>query len=168
MERLAEQLLLLGKFDNLAKVHHCDPIRNVFDNAEIVGDKEVRQLKLFLQVLEQVENLRLDRDIKGRDRFIRNNELGSKSECPGNANALALAAGKLVRVPFGVVWLQPHSAKGLQHGLPPLLGTPNTVDLQPLRDGFSDRHARVQGGEGVLKNDLHVSPHRLELPPAQL
>jgi hypothetical protein len=57
----------------------------------------------LLQVLQQVDDLRLDRDVERRDRLVADDELGLDGERAGDADALALAAGELVRAAAHVV-----------------------------------------------------------------
>ena len=52
----------------------------------------------LLQVLQQVDDLRLDRHVERGDRLVGHQQLGAQGERPGDADALALAAGELVRV----------------------------------------------------------------------
>jgi hypothetical protein len=73
----------------------------VADDAEVVADEEVGEAELGLQVLEQVDDLRLDRDVEGRDGLVADDELGPQGQGPGDADALALAAGELVREALG-------------------------------------------------------------------
>ncbi len=51
MQRILEQGLLVGQLHDLAQVHDRDPMRDMLDHTQVVGDKEVRQAQLFLQVL---------------------------------------------------------------------------------------------------------------------
>lgn len=46
-------------FDNATKVHHCNSIADVLDDAEIVCNEEVGETELLLQVLQQIQHLRL-------------------------------------------------------------------------------------------------------------
>ena len=57
-----------------------------------------RQAEAVLQILEQVDDLRLDRHVERRDRLVADDELRLAGERPGDADALALAAGELVRI----------------------------------------------------------------------
>ena len=50
-----------------------------------------------LQILQQVHDLRLDRDIERRDRLVANDQFGFCRECPCDADALTLTAGEFVR-----------------------------------------------------------------------
>ena len=63
-----------------------------------------------LQLLEQVDDLRLDRDVEGGHRLVGDDQLGLERERPGDADALALAAGELVRVPASAVRGRPTSS----------------------------------------------------------
>jgi len=45
---LMVKLLCSGYFDNPTQVHHRDPVADVLDNAEVVGDEEVSQTEFFL------------------------------------------------------------------------------------------------------------------------
>ena len=51
-----------------------------------------------LEIVEQVQDLRLDRDVERADRFVADDEVGVERERAGDADALALAAGEFVRV----------------------------------------------------------------------
>ena len=67
------------------------------DDPEVVRDEHVRQVELVLQVVEQVDDLRLDRDVECGDRLVGDDQLRVQREGAGDADALALAAGELVR-----------------------------------------------------------------------
>ena len=81
--------------DNLARVHQRDPVRHACDHAEIVRDEQNRHAALALQLVEQVENLRLDRDIQRRGRLVGNQHFGFGRERQRDHDALLHAAGKL-------------------------------------------------------------------------
>jgi hypothetical protein len=51
----------------------------VLDDREIVGNKQIGETKFSLQISQNIQDLRLNRDIEGGDRFIANNELGAES-----------------------------------------------------------------------------------------
>ena len=78
----------------------------MLDHAQVVGDEQVGQAELALQILQDVQHLRLDGNIQRRDRLVADDELRAQGQGAGNADALALAAGKLVRVAAGVVVFQ--------------------------------------------------------------
>src|SRR5690606_30203751 len=68
------------------------------DHREIVRDEQVREPELVLQVLEDVQHLRLNGDVERRDRLVRDDELRAQGERSRDADTLALTAGELVRV----------------------------------------------------------------------
>ena len=48
----------------------------MFHNAKIVSDEEIGKAEFFLKVVQQIENLGLNRDVKGRDGFVADYEFG--------------------------------------------------------------------------------------------
>ena len=59
---------------------------------EVVGDEEVGEAELRLQVLEQVDDLALDRHVEGGDGLVADKNLRLHGERAGDADALALTA----------------------------------------------------------------------------
>jgi len=91
-----------GVFDDAAEVHDGDIVANVFDDGEIMGDEEIGQAELSLEVRQEINDLGLNRDVQGADRLIADDKPGIQGEGTGDADALALAAGEFVRVAAGV------------------------------------------------------------------
>jgi hypothetical protein len=73
----------------------------VFDHRQVVGDEQVGQAQLALQLEQQVEHLALDGDIERRHRLVADDQLRAQGDGAGDADALALAAGELERVAVG-------------------------------------------------------------------
>src|SRR5215217_1141493 len=73
--------------DDLAEVHDGDAVGDVLDDGEVVGDEEVGQTELLLEVFEEVDDLGLDRDVEGGDRFVADDEVGVGGEGAGDADA---------------------------------------------------------------------------------
>ena len=65
-------------------------------------DKKNGTAGFQLDAFEQIDHLRLNGDIQGADRLIGDNQLRLHNQGPGDSHALALSAGKLVRIPAGV------------------------------------------------------------------
>ena len=61
MRRVLVKLVAVGELDQLAQVHDGDPLAEMADHAQVVGDEEVGQAELVAQVLQQVDYLGLDR-----------------------------------------------------------------------------------------------------------
>ena len=103
---LLVERVAVGELDDLADVHHGDAGRDVPHDREVVRDEEIGQSELLLQILEQVDDLRLNRDVERRDRLVADDEFRIDRQRARDADALPLAAGELVRVAVGVVGLQ--------------------------------------------------------------
>ena len=109
-----------------------------------------------LQVLEQVDDLRLDRDVERGDRLVADDELRLDRKRARDADALALAAGELVRIAPRVAGAQADEARGARRPAPRAPCRGQAVDARAARPAISaDRHARVERREGVLEDDLH-------------
>ena len=91
-------------------------------------------------------------------------ELRLDRQRAGDADALALPAGELVRVAVDEARVQADQRQQLlhprAHRLPP---SPQVVDLDRLGDDVADRHARVERGVRVLEDHLHVAAHLAHL-----
>jgi len=89
-------------FDELTVFENRDLIADVFDDGEVVGNKEVSKVKFFLEIHQKVDDLGLDRYIKCADGFVADDELRFDGEGAGNADTLALASAKFVGEAAGV------------------------------------------------------------------
>ena len=65
-----ENVLAVADFHDLPQVHHGNPVADFFDYGHVVRDEQVRQAALGLQGHQQVNDLRLDRHVKRRHRFV--------------------------------------------------------------------------------------------------
>jgi hypothetical protein len=89
-----------NKFYDLPEIHHGDAIRDVLNCAEIMGNEQISQSQPILQLLQQIEYLRLNGDVKCRDGLIRNKiRLSRQAAC--DPDSLALAPGEFVRIAAG-------------------------------------------------------------------
>ena len=86
------------ELDDLAEVHDRDPVGDVADDREVVGDEEIGEAERLLELDEQVQHLRLDRDVERRHRLVGDDELRLQDERARDPDPLALAAAELVRV----------------------------------------------------------------------
>ena len=158
MLRAADELLRRRVLHDAAEIHDDDAVGDVFDDGEIVGDEEVGEAELALQIVQQVDDLRLDRHVERRDRLVGDDELRARGERPGDADALALAAGEFVRIAAHV--LDRESDETQKFGDPLAAAGAAAADAvhdQRLADDILDAHARVERGEGVLEDRLRLS-----------
>ena len=159
VQRIVEELVRFGQLDHLAQVHHRDPVAEVVDDAQIVGDEEVGELELLAQVFEQVDDLGLDGHVQRRHRLVADDELRVQAQRPGDPHPLALAAAHLVRVAVRELRGQP--AYGEQLGDPavaPARVRLDAVDAHRLVQDGADLHAGVERAVRVLEDDLDLLP----------
>ena len=168
MLRSVEDLLARTDLDDPPQIHHRDAVADMADHREIMRDEQIGEPELVLQVFEQVDHLRLDRDVERRNRLVEDQQFRVERQSPGDADALALAARKLMRKAVAVLGRQPDQSHQLGD---PRLGLRSLHPRKPQRLGQDGkhRHQRVERGERVLEHVLHVAPHRGERrPPAML
>ena len=89
---MRHQLFGVGQLHDVALVDDGDAVGDVPHDREVVGDEEVGDAALFLQVAQQVEHLCADGHIQRRDRLVGDDELRLHDEGAGDADALPLAA----------------------------------------------------------------------------
>ena len=68
--RIVEYILDRAALNDLACIHNVDIIGNLRNDAQIVRDIDNRQLPFFLNLLNQLQNLRLNRNIQRRRRLV--------------------------------------------------------------------------------------------------
>ena len=129
MARIGEHARGFPCFDDLSVLHHDHIVGDAPDNVEVVGDEQHRHAELGLQVLEQLEDLRLHGDVERGRRLVGDQEVGAIGERHGDHHPLALAAGELVRI-----------------GAEPLRGVGDADLGQKLDDSRWRRRARARDG----------------------
>ena len=105
----------------MSQIHDRDPVGNVAHDQKVMGDKEIGQTEFVLQLVEHVDDLRLDRDVEGRYRLIADNEVRIDSQGSGNTDTLALSAGELMGVARRMFGVEADMVHELQDSLPSLL-----------------------------------------------
>ena len=98
MLRRLKDFSTLPALDNLAALHHRDIVCELANDVEIMGDEQHRHVVAMLQILQQVEDLRLHGDIERRRRLVGDEEIGPVGERHRDHHALTLAARKLMRI----------------------------------------------------------------------
>src|SRR5262249_50026987 len=148
-----------------------DAVAQVTHDRHGMGDEEVGQPEVTLQLLEQVHDLRAHADVQSGYRLITDNKFRPQHQGPGNADTLTLSAGKLVRVTAEGGFIQAHSAHNFSCGLLQLRcrGAPAiSMDQQGLGDNLCNTHTRVERSERILEDDLHVAAQAAQLAGSRL
>src|SRR5437867_8816165 len=154
VERLLEQLADGRFFDDLRAVHHDDPLRGLRDHAHVVCDQQDRHPQLRLQLVQELEDLRLDGDVERGRRLVGDQELGVARQRHRDHDALPHAARELVGVllhpPLGV-----GDVHELEHvdRLGHRVAAPEPlVEPDGLGNLLADREYRVQRGHRLLED----------------
>src|SRR3569623_2083888 len=84
MQRFFEQRIDRRLFDDLARIHHDHALRRPGHDAEIVCDEQLGHAETILELAQEIEVFRLDRDIERGCRLVGNQELGVAGERPSD------------------------------------------------------------------------------------
>ncbi len=104
----------------------------------------------------------LDRHVEGGDRLVEDDQLGLEGERSGDADALALPAGEVLRVAVGVARLEADELQQLVDALADrVLG--EAVGAHRLGEDVEHRQPRVERRHRVLEHHLQVAADRLAL-----
>ena len=84
--------------DDPARVHDADTVREPGDHRQVVRDPDHRRAGLARELLHLEQDLALDRHVERRGRLVGDDEVGIVEQRDRDRDALAHAAGELVRV----------------------------------------------------------------------
>ena len=140
------------------EVHHRHAVADVAHHRQVVRDEQVGQAQALLQFHQHVDHLRLDRHVQRRHRLVADHQAGLERQRARDADALALAAGELVRIALGHVGQQAHGGQQRGDALA-VLGAAGrqAVHRQRLADDVAHLHARVERAVRVLVDHLHAA-----------
>ncbi len=166
---LRVQRVARGLLDEPAEVHHPDDVRDVPDDGEVVRDDQIGEAEGLLELLQQVDHLRLDRDVQRRDRLVADDHVRLQDQRAGDADALALAAGELVRVAGEGVGREADLGEDRLDLLPALrLVLADAVGGHALGQDRLDVLPGVEAAQRVLEDHLETAAERPHLLARQL
>ncbi len=141
-------------FDESAFEHDGDVVGDLGDHPEIVRDEEDRHVALVPQPAQQVEDLRLDRDVERRRRLVGDQQSRPGSERHGDHHALLLAAGHLVRIAVEAPFRLGDADLGeeLEHPQPGFAPAHLLVGADRLDDLLADLEDRVERRARLLED----------------
>src|SRR5438093_1577296 len=151
VEELAHRRLL----DDLARVHDGDPVAHLRDDAKVVRHEDQGHAGVALDVLQEVEVLRLDRDVEVGRRLVGDHEPRPAGQRDGADDALAHAAAHLMRILAHAPLRRrdPDGAQQALHALAQRAAPQALVEERGLRHLAEDREERVQRRHRVLQDD---------------
>ena len=96
--RIGQDLRRRSLFDDAAVLHHGDVVADLRGDAQIMGDEQQRDAEPGLDLVEQFQHLRLHRDVERGDGLVGDQHVGIERQRARDGDALALAAGELMRI----------------------------------------------------------------------
>ena len=98
VQRVLENVFDRALFDDLPRIHHGDVVGDTGDDAEVMRDQDQRHAEFPLQLREQQQDLRLDRDVERRRRLVGDDKIGPAHQRHRDHHTLTQPARKLVRI----------------------------------------------------------------------
>ena len=149
------------QLDEPPEIHHADAVGDVRDHREVVGDEEVGEAELALQVLHQVQDLRLHRDVERRGRLVADQEIRIARQA--RARSRCAGAGRR-RIRAGTSRRRPARGPPAAAARPRASGSRVASLMQAVRadrlgDDVGHAPARVEAGVGVLEDHLEAPAH---------
>ena len=155
MPGLTNNCLRVGNFDNLAQVHHHYPAADMLHYRQVMGDEQISNAALLLQVLQEIDDLSLNRHIQGTNRFVTNYHFGVNRKGTGNADALSLASAEFVRIALRINRVEPDGAQQFRNtSASSHRGFGELMNVQGFADDVIDGEPGVQRSIGILKDHL--------------
>ncbi len=124
------------------------------DDAEVVADHEEGEVSVLSGLFKQVEDFGLNGGVECRCRLVQQQDFRLEDQRSGNGDALALAAGKLVRIAEAEAGSK---ADLIQRAGNAAFLVVETMDRQRLQQQRIHRLARMQRTIGVLKHHLDIA-----------
>lgn len=155
MSRVIEDVLRAAAFHDEAAVEDRDPLTDRSDDSHIVGDQNDGALEFLPKLVQEREDLRLDRDVEGGRRLVRDEELRTGAKGHRDQDPLPHAAGQLMGI-LAKALLRGGDAdlfQDVERSLPDLCSRPKRcISPKDLRELSSNIHEGVQRGHGVLED----------------
>ncbi len=155
MERVADDGARFPHLHEAATAHDRYAIGDVIDDGQVMADEQIGQVEIPFQILKQVEDLRLYRDVERRCRFVAQDELRIKRKGARDADALALPTGEGMRIAAQEPRVETNQAHQVADPFRALLLRPDPVHFKRLQQRVVDGHARIERGERVLEDELN-------------
>ena len=153
-----EDRVVVRELDDLAEIHHGDAGAGAAHHGEIVGDEDVGEAVLGLQLVENLQEPRLLHLIERRQRLVQDQQARLQYQRAGEIDALTLAGAQPDLQMIVDIGRQADLAHHLAHTVPHRAAPHAAVDEQGLQNGAADRHVRRHGVVRVLKQELEAVP----------
>ena len=128
------------------------------DDREIVGHENEGETIAPSKILEEVQDLCLDRNVEGGRRLIEQQEIRPDRQRAGDGGALPLASGEFVRQCALKIGIKTDVVEQAPDLLPDPLTPVFSQEFETQADRRTDGEPRIERRIGILE-------HRLDAPP---
>src|SRR3984893_1691012 len=165
MARLLDDVGQRADLGDAPGIHHGDAVGGLGDDADVVGDQHHRRAVVAAQLLQERDDLRLDRHVERRGRLVGDDQLRVAGERKGDHHALAHAAGEMVRIMVEALGRRGNADFGQELDRPRarLARRQRAMRGDGLDQLAADAVERVEAGERVLEDGADA----LAADPAQ-
>jgi hypothetical protein len=132
-------------------------VADVANNCQVVRHEEIGDAQFLLQVHQQVHHLRLHGHVQCGHGFVADDQFRVECQRARDAQPLALAAGKLIRVLGCRLGSQSNLGEKPLHALRALCLGIDAEVAQRLGHDVPGAEPRIERRVGVLEDDLHVA-----------
>ena len=139
-------------------------VGDVPDDVKVVGHEQHAQAALVPELLQQVQDVPLHRDVQRRGGFVGQQHPRIAGQGQGDHDPLLLAATQFVGVFVLGAFGQAHFVEQARHFSPGRLAHRVPMKFERLGDLRPHPHRRVERGHRVLKHHRHVSADRRTMP----
>ncbi|SCJ76529.1 Uncharacterised protein [uncultured Blautia sp.] len=148
MHWIFENFLGSTRLKQMPQMENSDTVGNIFYHGKVMSDKQIRRTRFLLDILHQVDNLRLNRHIKSGNTLVCNDQR------TGNTNTLSLSTGKLMRIILHTLLrlFDSNFFQKLNSTIPCLLLRSFEMPAHTLHNLFSNSHCRSKAGHRILEN----------------
>ena len=159
MQRKVEDRVGGSLLDHPSGIHHRHAVGHFGDRAHVMGDHQDRRAELLLDVVEQLEDLRLHGDVQRRGRLVGDQQLRPAADRHRDHHPLAHAARQLVRIaaraPLRLGDADPVEQR---HGVGEGLGIGSVlVEHDRLGDLVAGGEHRVERGHRLLEDHRRLA-----------
>jgi len=149
--------------DEAPEIHDAYPVGQVPHDVQSMADEEASQSEARAKVVEEVDDLRLNREIERRHRLVCHQEFGAQRDGAGDRDPLPLAARELVGVTGAGGRIEADDNEELFDKRAQTLAIVTLVRNQRLRHDVLHSPAGIDGSRRVLKDHLHFTTYALAL-----
>ena len=153
---MCKQLVAGGHFNQITEIHNADSVAEVFYDRQVVRDEQNGKSELFTQIVQQVDDLRLNGNVQSGNRFVCNDKFRLHDDGTSHADTLTLTAGELVRITRRMLRNKAYHFQNFVNFFVYILFVLYALYNKAFGNDISDRHTRIQRCDRILEDHLNL------------